>query len=154
MFCLIVVVFGAVAVSGCGSEEASSRARRAGEAVASSAPSLGRLGLLRPELARTAAAVRTRWRRHGDPTTLAGVPKRFGPARIALATGTTSTRLTLYLYDSAREATHIRSVLRRGRYETGPTKTAGFCLYVGASDLVTSRFHRLFDIAEGRRTPA
>ncbi len=78
----------------------------------------------------------------------------LGPARIALNTGTAPVRITLYLYPSAGEAAHIRQILRHDRRVARETRTAGFCLYVGARDLAPARFARLFDIAEARRYQA
>ncbi|MGI8413453.1 MAG: hypothetical protein ACR2LV_08855 [Solirubrobacteraceae bacterium] len=141
--CLIGVLAGVLLAEGCSSKEAAS-----GRPIDSSDPALGRVALLRPELARVATAVRVRWHQHGLSTTFEGVPQGLGPARIALSTGTAPARVTLYLYDSASEAAHIRQILRRDPHTTRETRTAGFCLYVGAHDLAPARFARLFDIAE------
>lgn len=124
-----------------------------GSSVALGIPALGRLALERPELARVAAAVGARWRRYGLSTAIEAVPRRLGPARIALSTGSVPLRVTLYLYDSAGEATRLRRALRRD-HVARETRTAGFCLYVGARDLAPSRFALLFDIAEAHIHPA
>lgn len=148
--CVIAVLAVALLAAGCGSKQAPS----SGEPIVSGEPALGRLELLRPELAGVAIAVRARWREHGLSTTLEAVPKDLGPARIALSAGAPPVRVTLYLYDSAGEAAHIHQILRRDRHVTRETRTAGFCLYVGGSDLPPARFARLFDIAEARQHQA
>lgn len=148
--CVIVVLAGVLLASSCGSEPAASSAGRIDRPDISSNLSLGRVAFLRPELARIAIVVSTRWRREGYSTAFRSVPRRFGSARIALSTGTPHVRVTVYLYDSAGEASRIRLALRRGRHPAHETRTAGFCLYVGASRLAPSRFARLFDVAEAR----
>ncbi len=147
---VIAVFAGVLLVAGCGSKQVPS----SGAPIVSGDPALRRLALLRPELASVATAVRARWREHGLSTAFEAVPKGLGPARIALSTGTGPVRVTLYLYDSAGEAAHIRQILRRdrrGHRVARETRTAGFCLYVGARDLDPARFARLFDIAEARQ---
>lgn len=106
------------------------------------------MAFLHPELARTAAVVRARWRAHGLKPALAAVPKLLGPARIALSAGTGPASVTLYLYDTAGVASRALGVVRRHR--PGEATTAGFCLYVGARRVSAPRFVRLFDIAEAR----
>ncbi len=143
----------ALLVAGCGSIQASSKPGHRGGAVASGILALGRLTLERPELARVAADTLARWHRYGLSTAIAAVPRRFGPARIALSAGSAPLRMTLYLYDSAAEATRLRRSLRRD-HVARETRAAGFCLYVGARDLAPSRFAMLFDVAEARTHPA
>ncbi|MGI9185436.1 MAG: hypothetical protein ACR2GZ_10845 [Solirubrobacteraceae bacterium] len=150
---LIVVLTAVLLIAGCGSIQASSTSGPRGGSVASGIPALGRLALERPELARVAASVRARWRSYGLSTAIEAVPRRLGPARIALSTGSVPLRVTLYLYDSAREATRLGRALRRDHLAR-KTRTAGFCLYVGARDLAPSRFALLFDVAEARPHPA
>ncbi len=147
---LTVVLAVALLAVGC----ASTRTSSSGGPIVSGDPALGRVALLHPELARVATAVRARWRQHDLSTAFESVPKGLGPARIALSTGTGPVKVTLYLYDSAGAAAQIRQRLRRDRHETGVTRTAGFCLYVGARDLTRARFARLFDIAEARQHQA
>jgi len=145
--CVIAVLAVALLAAGCSSKQVPS----SHGPIVSDNPALGRLALLRPELARVATAVRTRWRQHGLSTAFETVPQGLGPARVALSTGTAPVRVTLYLYDRGSEATHILQILRRDRHVTRETRTAGFCLYVGARDLAPARFARLFDIAEARQ---
>jgi len=148
--CVIALLVVALVAAGCGAKQLPS----SGGPIVSSDPALGRLAFLRPELAGVATAVRARWRQHGLSTAFETVPKGLGPARIALSTGTVPVRVTLYLYDNARDAAHIRQLLHRDRHVTRETRTAGFCLYVGARDLPPARFARLFDIAEARQHQA
>ncbi len=148
--CVIAVLAVALLAAGCGAKQVPS----SGGPIVSGDPALRRLAFLRPELAGVATAVRARWRRHGLSTAFEAVPKRLGPARIALSAGPAPVRVTLYLYDSGREAAHIRQILRGDPHVTHETRTAGFCLYVGAGDLAPARFARLFDIAEARQHQA
>jgi len=148
--CVIAVLAVALLAAGCGAKQVPS----SGGPIVSGDPALRRLAFLRPELAGVATAVRARWRRHGLSTAFEAVPKRLGPARIALSAGRAPVRVTLYLYDSGREAAHIRQILRGDPHVTYETRTAGFCLYVAAGDLAPARFARLFDIAEARQHQA
>ncbi len=139
----------AVLVGGCGA------GRPAGppgqRPVASGVDRLGLLALVHPTLARTAVLVRERWRAHGDPARLGrGVAKRFGPARVFVTTTVGDARMTLYLYDTAAQATRIRQTLGSSGFGAGKVRTAGFCLYVGGRRLTPGRFDLLFDIAEAR----
>jgi len=65
-----------------------------------------------------------------------------------MSTGGGRTRMTLYLYDAAAVASRARRSLLRGGARH--TRTAGFCLYVGEPGLTSTRFDRLFAIAEAR----
>lgn len=144
---VIAVLAVVLLAAGCSSKQVPS----SGGPIVSGDPALGRVAFLHPELARVATAVRARWRQHGLSTAFEPVSKGLGPARIALSTGTAPVRVTLYLYDSASEATHIRQILGHDRHVTREARTAGFCLYVGARDLAPARFTQLFDIAEARQ---
>ncbi len=145
----VLAVVSAALVAGCGAGRpgATDRQRPVASVV-------GRLGLsapANPTLARTAVLVRQRWRADGDPAQLGrDAPRRFGPARVFVTTTAGAARMTLYLYDTASQATRVRRSLGSTGLDPRKLRTAGFCLYVGGRRLTPARFDRLFDIAEAR----